>query len=194
MAWLGAVVLIGLAILGVDVVRERVHDFRSQKRAERGLPPVVWSPRRRWTTLLASLASVGLLFGILVILRGGNSSSSAKTNSLNVIPTTASSSTTTTTVVGGRPPQQVRVIVVNASGVPNAAQQHADALKAIGYQTVGLANGPRRTGTAVACKAGFEKEAVTLAGKVGAGVTVEPFPAAPPPAAANADCIVELGA
>jgi hypothetical protein len=194
MAWLAAVVVLGLTILGIDVLRERIIAWRTQRRAARGLPPVIWSMRRRLVTLGISLGALAAVFGILLVLRGGDSSSSSKTNSLNVIPsTTTTVPATTTTSAAARPPQQVRVAVINASGLPSASQQKSNALKAIGYQTVGIAKGAPRTRTGVACRAGFEQEAKTLAKNVGGNATVEPFPNPPPPAAANADCVVELG-
>jgi hypothetical protein len=149
-------------------------------------------------TLTAVLAVVAAVIGVLVLLRGGNGASSA-TDKLNVIPKTTStsstttSSSTTTTLAPGRPPQQVRVAVVNASSVPRAAAAKSDALGALGYQMVGLANGLARTGTAVQCRSGFEKEAVVLARNVGGTTTVEPFPNPPPTGSANADCVVVLG-
>jgi LytR cell envelope-related transcriptional attenuator len=194
MAWLAAVVVFGLTILGVDVLRERISAWRTRRRAARGLPPVVWSIRRRLVTLGISLGALAAVFGILLVLRGGGASSSSKTNRLNVIPsTTTTVPATTTTSAAARPPQQVRVAVINASGVQSASRQKSNALNAIGYQTVGIANGAPRTGTGVGCRAGFEQEAKTLAKNVGGNATVEPFPNPPPPAAANADCVVELG-
>ena len=195
MAWLAAIVVLGLAILGADVLRERISNWRTRRRAARGLPPVVWSMRRRLVTLGVSLGALAALFGILLVLRGGGASSSSKTNRLNVIPSTTTTTVpaTTTTAAAARPPQQVRVAVINASGVPNASRQKSDALKAIGYQTVGIANGTPRTGTGVGCRAGFEQEATALAKNVGGSAAVEPFPNPPPPSAANADCVVVLG-
>jgi hypothetical protein len=194
MAWLAAVVVFGLTILGVDVLRERIIAWRTRRRAARGLPPVVWSMRRRLVTLGISLGALAAVFGIVLVLRGGGASSSSKTNRLNVIPsTTTTVPATTTTSAAGRPPQQVRVAVINASGVASASRQKSNALKAIGYQIVGSASGAPRTGTGVGCRAGFEQEAKKLAKNVGGIATVEPFPNPPPPAAADADCVVELG-
>jgi hypothetical protein len=100
---------------------------------------------------------------------------------------------TTTTVNPGRPPQQVRVEVLNGSGVPGAAGMKAFALGALGYQISSLGNASGRTGSAVQCKPGFKAEAATLAKKVGAGTTVEPFPTPAPTGSTNADCVVVLG-
>jgi hypothetical protein len=193
MAWLGAIVVLGLTILGLDVLRERITAWRARRRKARGLPPVVWSIRRRWLTLGVSVGAVAAMFGILLALRGGGASSSSRTNRLNVIPSTTTTSATTITSAPARPPQQVRVALINASGVQNAGRQKSNALKVIGYQTVGLANGAPRTGTGVGCRAGFEHDAATLAKNVGGNATVEPFPKPPPPVAANADCVVVLG-
>jgi hypothetical protein len=193
-AWIGAIVLFALALLAFDVVREWIVTRRARQRAARGLRPVVWSTRRRWATFAAGLGCLGLLVGALLLLRAGSNSSS-KTESLNVIPSTTTSTATpnTTSPDPGRAPQQVRVAVINASGVAHAAQQKADALKPLGYQIVGLGNEALRPGTAVQCRPGFEKEAVTLARNVGGGASVEPFPNPPPVGSANADCIVVVG-
>jgi LytR cell envelope-related transcriptional attenuator len=207
MAWLGAIVLVGLLLLAFDAVRERVSNRRALRRAERGLPPVSWSRRRRLVTFAVVLAGVAAVIGVLVLLRGGDDSSSA-TDRLNAIPKTTPSTTatssptttsptttspTTTTLDPGRPPQQIRVSVVNASGVARAAATKSDALGALGYQMVGLANSAARTGSAVQCKPGFEKEAPVLARNVGGTVGVEPFPNPPPAGSTSADCVVVLG-
>jgi hypothetical protein len=110
-----------------------------------------------------------------------------------VIPSTTTTVPAPSTTAAGHTPQQVRVAVINASGDQNAGRQKSNALSAIGYQTVGLANGAARTGTGVGCKAGFEQAAAELAKNVGGSAAVEPFPSPPPPAAANADCVVALG-
>ena len=53
--------------------------------------------------------------------------------------------------------------VLNGSGIQGAATTAANDLKAQGYQTVPAGNAPaQRTGTAVQCKAGYEKEAEQL--------------------------------
>jgi hypothetical protein len=100
---------------------------------------------------------------------------------------------TTTTVNPGRPPQQVRVEVLNGSGVPGTAGMKAFALGALGYRISSVGNASGRHGSAVQCKPGFEAEAATLAKNVGAGTTVEPFPNPAPTGSTNADCVVILG-
>jgi LytR cell envelope-related transcriptional attenuator len=199
-AWLGAFVLLGLALLGADVLRERSHDRKERRMAELGVDRLPWSRRRQQFTLIGVIAALVIVLGVVLWARGGGDSSA--TEQLNVLPDTTSSSqspststssTTTTTLAPGRPPQQVRVSVVTSSGVSGAAAQKSGALGALGYQMVGLDNGVARSGTVVQCKAGFEKEAAVLAQNVGQA-TVEPLPNPPPTASANPDCVVVLGA
>jgi Protein of unknown function (DUF2510)/LytR cell envelope-related transcriptional attenuator len=171
-------------------------DERPQIRRRQRRQPV----RRRWTFLLGALTGAGVLsagIAIAVVALGVNVNTGtstarrAKATTTTVAPTT--SLATTTTSNPGRPPQQVRVEVINASALPNAAGTKAFALGRLGYQSAGLADAPVRQGTAVQCKPGFEAEAVTLSKAVGAGTTVEPFPNPPPAGSTNADCVVVLG-
>jgi hypothetical protein len=99
---------------------------------------------------------------------------------------------TTTTKKGlGRSAKEVRVTVLNASGVGQAAQTRANDLTALGYVIASTGNAAAmQTGNTVVCRTGFDKEAKTLATKV-AGATVSgTFPSQPPE---NTDCIVTLG-
>jgi len=106
--------------------------------------------------------------------------------------TTARPRVTTTT--GIEAPQDVRVVVLNGSGVAGAAAAKADALKALGYDVLGVANaGEHQAGTVVACRAGFQAESVALSTVVGAGTTIVPFPEPTPEGAQDADCLVGLG-
>src|SRR5262245_60213065 len=77
--------------------------------------------------------------------------------------TTKPNKTTSTTAKGAksaRPNDQVVVQVLNGSGIQNAATTRTNDLKARGYQTAPAGNAPaQRTGNAVQCKAGYEKEA-----------------------------------
>jgi hypothetical protein len=156
--------------------------------------------RRRRAFWVGALAGAGLVLvgvAVAVLLLDVKVNTTSQTAKRTKTPTTTaaapSSSTTTTTVNPGRPPQQVRVEVINASAVAQAAGTKAFALGALGYKIAGLADAPVRQGTAVQCKPGFEAEAATLAKNVGAGTTVEPFPNPPPTGSTNADCVVALG-
>ena len=102
-------------------------------------------------------------------------------------------STTSTTGEGGRPPDQVRVLVLNGSGLANAAGTKANELRGDGYAIAGTGNAPQQTGSTVACVSGFEKEADTLAKSAGVGFSIATYPEPPPAGAENADCIVTLG-
>jgi len=116
------------------------------------------------------------------------------------VTTAAGASTTTTTVSanGARPPSQVVVQVLNGSGVAGAAAQRSNDLKAKGYQVLPAGNAPAvRTGTAVQCKKGYEKEAQALVNALktlSINATIEPYPN-PPPVGPNpaANCLVILG-
>jgi hypothetical protein len=100
------------------------------------------------------------------------------------------SSTTTTTRV--RPPAQVRVFVLNGSGVDQAAATKADELRALDYAIAGIGNAPEQPGTVVACRTGFDGETVALAAVLGT-VTIVAFPDPVPVGVEEADCIVGLG-
>ena len=102
-------------------------------------------------------------------------------------------STTSTTGESGRPPEQVRVLVLNGSGLANAAGTKANELRGNGYAIAGTGNAPQQTGSTVACQSGFEKEADALAKAAGAGFNVATYPNPPPSGAENADCIITLG-
>ena len=202
MAWLGAFVLLGLVLLGLDKLRERARDRKERRMAELGVDRLPWSRRRQQLTLAGVVVFLLVILGGVLWARSGGDDSAA-TEKLNVLPdttdttgptdsTSTSTTSTTTTLAPGRPPQQIRVSVVNSSGVSGAAAQKSGALGAMGYQMVALDNGVARAGTAVQCKPGFEKEAAVLAKNVGQA-TVEPLSNPPPTAPSNPDCVVVLG-
>jgi LytR cell envelope-related transcriptional attenuator len=101
--------------------------------------------------------------------------------------------TTSTTGESGRPVGDVRVLVLNASGLSNAAGTKANELRGLGYAIAGTGNAAQAVGTTVACTTGFDKEADALAKAVGAGAVIAPYPDPPPEGSENADCIVTLG-
>jgi hypothetical protein len=139
----------------------------------------------------AALVGAGLAVAVLVFHVSANATHATKSTSART--TTTSQAVTTTTVKPGRPPQQVRVEVLNGSGVANAAGTKAFALGALGYQIAGAGNAPSRHGTGVECNAGFELEGATLARNLGAGSSVEPLANPPPTGSTKADCVVILG-
>jgi hypothetical protein len=131
----------------------------------------------------------------------GTPAATTATTAAGTTATTKPKKTTSTTTKGGsnaRPNDQVVVQVLNGSGIPNAASTRSNDLKARGYQTASAGNAPaQRTGTAVQCKAGYDKEADKLVSELAAiGVTavVEPI-ADPLPTQFDpiANCYVILG-
>ena len=118
----------------------------------------------------AVLIGVAVVLGIVllqVVDKGGSGG--------GVAPpvTEANDSTTSTTGDDGRSPEDVRVLVLNASGIANAAGTKANELRGLGYAIAGTGNSEQRTGSGVACISGFEKEADALAQTLGAGYSVE---------------------
>ena len=124
MAWVGVIAIIGLALCGLDAVR----DWRRARHPD--APDDVDRPwwRRRWVLMAAAATALVLLLVVVVIVLLGGGTSTPKI----VVPptTTAPSTTSTTTANRGRPPQQVHVEVINASGVPKAAATKAPAMTA----------------------------------------------------------------
>ena len=107
--------------------------------------------------------------------------------------TTTTAKATTATTAKLRKPADIKVVVYNASGVAQLAENMSNQLKAVGYNASVGGNLTQRTGTIVQCKAGYEAEATKLASDVGKGASVTPYPANPPSNASDANCIVTLG-
>jgi hypothetical protein len=141
----------------------------------------------------AALIGAAVVLGILllqVIDNGGTPGSSSGTTPAN----TSSGTSTTTQKGGGRAPSQILVQVLNGSGVNAAAQTKSNELRAKGYKIAPPGNAAARTGNAVQCKSGFEKEADALAVALGTGTTTEPFPnPAPTGTPTDVNCLVVLG-
>lgn len=126
---------------------------------------------------------------------------SATTAAGGTTVTTKKSKTTTTTAKatkGARPAAEVVVQVLNGSGIQGAATQRSNDLKAKGYQVLPAGNAPTtRTGTAVECHSGYEKDAVALSQTLqtlGVSAAVSPLPEPLPSGyEASANCYVILG-
>ena len=159
----------------------------------------------RGAVLIGLAVIIGLvLLQIVDDAKGGGGASGGGNGGGGTVTTTATTtaggSTTTTTVAanGARPPSEVQVEVLNGSGVAGAAAQRSNDLKAKGYQVLPAGNAPApRTGTAVQCKKGYEKEAQALVNALGTlsiRATIEPYPnPAPVGVNAQANCLVILG-
>ena len=102
-------------------------------------------------------------------------------------------STTTTALASGRPAAEITVFVENGSGVNQAAATLSNELRGLGYAISGTGNAAIQAGTTVACVAGFETEAETLAASIGSGATVVAYPAAIPAGAETSTCIATRG-
>ena len=153
----------------------------------RTMPELVLRSAARGAVLIGLAIVIGIVL-LQVVDKGGGSGGVAPP--VTVAP---NDSTTSTTGEGGRPADQVRVLVLNGSGLANAAGTKANELRGNGYAIAGTGNAAQQTGSTVACVAGFEKEADTLAKTAGAGFSLAGYPDPPPTEAANADCIVTIG-
>jgi hypothetical protein len=149
----------------------------------------------------AGLIGLAVILGIVLLQvidkgpSGGGTSASDRRGTTATTPggTTPPSQPASTAAGGARPRSEVRVVVYNAGSASGAAGNMTNNLRTLGYQLGQASNTAARAGKAVACKQGFEKEAMQLQGDVGAGTTVEPFPSQPPPGSEDVNCIVLLG-
>ena len=159
------------------------------------------------------LKTVGLLAAAIilgVVLINITDSGKVSTNKQPVTSTTKKSTSTTqsgdvtTTTVKKSgitlKPAEVRVIVLNGSGVSGVAGNVSKAIKKKGYTNQPQANTLKttRTGSAVQCKSGLTEEAKALAIQVANKSKVEPFPSTLPvlktgAVDANVQCIVIIG-
>jgi LytR cell envelope-related transcriptional attenuator len=133
---------------------------------------------------------LAVILGIVGLQILDDSSSGGGSGSASSVTTGALATTTTGAV---HPPAEVRVKVYNASGVQGVAQTTTDTLKAKGYnmQAPATLDG-KHTGTAIQCKAGFEREGAQLVAAI-PGSTQQPFPSSAPADSDTADCIVVIG-
>lgn len=140
----------------------------------------------------AALIGVAVVIGIVLlqVVDEGGSGGGGPTTS---VTEATNANATTTLPADARPPQEVRVLVLNASGVAQAATTKANELRGQGYAIAGTGNAAVQPGVVVACRADFEDEADALATTVGAGTAVAPFPEPAPEGGDQADCVVILG-
>jgi hypothetical protein len=140
----------------------------------------------------AALIGVAVVIGI-VLLQVVDEGGTGTPNGSSTPATNANNASTTTQSPDVRPPQEVRVLVLNGSGVAMAAATKANELRGQGYAIAGTGNAPVQQGTQVLCREGFEAEADALATTVGEGTSIAPFPDPPPEGGDQADCIVVIG-
>lgn len=148
----------------------------------------------------AGLIGLAVILGIVLLQvidkgpSGGGTPASSKSGTTTTTQGSTSSSQPGTTAAGAaRPRGEVRVLVYNAGATSGAAGDFTNKLRVLGYQLMPPSNTTARTGTVVACKQGYEKEAAQLQADVGAGAQVEPFPAQAPTGSENVNCIVLVG-
>ncbi len=150
-----------------------------------------------WRGAAAGGGFVAVIAVLAWVTVGGSDDSTTTTTTRAKTTTTEATTTTTavpvTTVPPGRPPQQVRVQVLNGSGVSGAASEKSTALKTLGYTIAGAGNATTRQGTIVQCSPGFEAEAAALALALGSGATVQAPGTAGTTVPSTADCVVTLG-
>jgi uncharacterized membrane protein len=153
----------------------------------RGSLDLVLRTAARGAVLIGLAVVIGIVL-LQVVDKGGGSGGVAP-------PVTqgGDGSTTSTTSDDGRPAAEVRVLVLNGSGVDQAASTKANELRGLGYAIAGTGDAAAQTGTTVACVNDFDKEAAALSRSI-SGSTVTAYPTEPPPDSENADCIVTLGA
>ncbi len=129
----------------------------------------------------------------------GPTSSSTKPKTTTTVRGTES--TTTTTTVPSAPPKptdQLRVVVLNGSGISGRARDMRTQLLGQRYTNEDPAStwsGHIQTGTTVMCKPGLIRDATALAVAVGKGtpVPVVTYSTALPSFATSADCVVVVG-
>ena len=139
----------------------------------------------------AALIGIAVVIGIVllqVVDDGGSVGGPQATSN-------GSDGTTTTSGPDVRPVQEVSVLVLNASGVSQAANTKAAQLRGLGYPIAGTDNATLQDGTTVQCRQGYEAEAEVLAKAVDSagGAVIGAFPDPAPAGSESAICIVTLG-
>lgn len=106
----------------------------------------------------------------------------------------AAATTVPPTTMAPRAPQEVKVIVVNASGVKGAAGKASDMLKPPGYNVLAPTNA-NNSESAVYFSPGYEADAAAVAAALGFALsTVKPLPTPPPiPDSKGAHVVVIVG-
>jgi hypothetical protein len=160
-----------------------------------GLGARVLRTAARGAVLVGAAIVLGIILEQVIHDAGGFNGGGSGAAGGTVTSTTLPGLPTTTTIpTGGRPPAQVKVAVINASGVSQAAATKANVLRGDGYQVVGTGNSTTlATGNTVGCQTGFAREAAVLAARVGTGTQIGVFPNPPPAVATAANCVVTLG-
>jgi hypothetical protein len=156
----------------------------------------------------AGLVLIAIIIGVVLLQivddgKSGPVSAAPPSTTTTTKPTTTEPNTGTTTTTKkpttpAKSPDQVRVVVLNAGAKTGSARTTSTSLRSKGYTNQPNQptdwTGKTQTGNSVLCKAGFDREAASLAIAVGSGTKTAPFPTPPPPSSTNVDCVVAVGA
>jgi hypothetical protein len=128
------------------------------------------------------LVGVAFVIGFALLAKGfepggGGSTSSAIDQTTTTSPDDGT--TTSTTLAAPHQPAEVKVFVLNGSGLVGVAQQATDILNGRGYTTIAPKNAPANVpATAVYYVEGYQADALQVAAALGAESTqVQPMPA-----------------
>ena len=154
------------------------------------------------------LIGVGVLIGAALLINSYGSGSNGPLDTSSGKTSGTGRGATSTTVRGGgtsttvtpvsHPAAEVKVLVLNGSGKSGVAKAGADALKPAGFTTLDPTNAKSTVVTSVVyAAAGFEADAIAVAGILALPPTVVKPLTAPPPAEigdpADAAVVVVLG-
>jgi hypothetical protein len=177
--------LVGLAVI-VGIVGLQILDDSSPEGS------VVVAPTSVSPGSSTTIAGVSTPSGVTTTR--GNGTTRAATSTTRK-PTSTTRGAATTSTVAARPTSAVKVFVLNGGAAAGAASTMQNKLRGLGYDAQGADNTTNRKGSAVACIAGYEREAEALVLATGVqGIKVEPYPSPPPSNIPPENkCIVTLG-
>lgn len=151
----------------------------------------------------AGLVGLAVIIGIVLLqvvddgtngpVSGGSTAETTTTTAGGEAPPPTTTAAPTTTTAAPRPPAQVRVVVLNGSGVAGAAGAMTTTLRNAGYQMDPAADAQRRVGTVVYFKEGYQAEAAAIIPVLGRPATAEPLPSPAPAGTGTANLVVVLG-
>jgi len=166
----------------------------------RGIPLGAGSQTLKGALLVGAAVVLGIV--LLQVVDPGTSGpvaegrDSTTTTRATTTTTTKPGNTTTTKATPVKTPAQIRLLVLNAGAPTGSAKTVSDTLRTKGYTNQGTpGNDPvAKPGKRVLCRAGFTREAATLAVLLGTGTTKGAIGSPAPPGSTGYDCVVEVGA
>lgn len=139
-----------------------------------------------------ALVVTAMIVGAVLVVVISDQGQVTTPGAVSVSTRPGSAGASTTLAQDAVPGQGIRVLVLNASGVSQAAATVANDLRGLGYSIAGTGNAEEQAGTTIACRADVADAAAALATTTESGKVVE-FPAKLPEGGADADCIITLG-